>query len=144
MACCLADEGGQAGVPGSRTAKRSSAAGVAFEAVFSRVIHFLRTSAARCAGVAPVAVRRVLTLTGSPSARRVRTFEFDVLVFSGEAGAFGLWMMVAVVKVGQGVAAGVGDAVVDGAADFGGEGEHAAKDFAEWGEVVLGHPLGEG
>ena len=75
-----------------------------------------------------------------------------VLLVGGEiAAAFGFWYGTGGVALrgadfegaGEHIAAEVGDAVVDGAADFGHEGQHAAKDFAEGGEIVLGHPLGE-
>ena len=49
-----------------------------------------------------------------------------------------LW--IAVDGCGQHVAAQVGDAVVDGAAHLGCEGQHGAQDFTERGQIVLRRP----
>ena len=65
---------------------------------------------------------------------------FAVLVFGREFRAAGRAFLCALV---EDAAAGVGDAVGEVAADFGGERHHGAEDFAEGCDVVLGDPGGK-
>lgn len=44
---------------------------------------------------------------------------------------------------GQHIASEVGDAVVNGAAHFGHEGQHGAQNFSERSEVILRNPFGK-
>jgi hypothetical protein len=47
-------------------------------------------------------------------------------------------------ELAGGVAAGISEGPDFAAADFGGEGEHAAEDVAEWGAIVAADPAAEG
>ncbi len=116
-----------------RRASRSSARA-------SRASHFFLTMASSRALLACVAERSAEALAAPAVFEVVEDGVLAVLVFGGESRTAGGAFLRALV---EDAAAGFGDAVGEVAADFGGEGQHAAKDFSERGYVVLRDPLGE-